>query len=881
MTYLRILAHRLRSLFAWRRTERELDAELRAHLELLQQENIRKGLSREEAAQAARREFGGLEQTKEIYRDQRGLPFVSNFLRDARHSMRILRRSPGFTVVAVLTVALGVGTSSAMFSVVRGVLLKPLPYPEPGRLVMIYLHGRGLDRGIMGNADFLALHERQQAFEHVAAFSPSMMGITLTGLGAPQMIPGMSVTPDFFSVLGVQPVLGRGFLPDEGRPGGPLSVVVSHHFWEEFLHRDPDIASRRLMLEGKSYAVVGVMSPSFQFGPPRDLWLVLQLQPPQARPPFWLVPIGRLKQGVSQAAAVTDATRIARQVQQQFPRSEDTDAIIVPMKEAWVGDTREPLLILFAAVGFVLLICVANVANLQLSRSSARMKEMAIRTALGAGRGRLMIQLLTESVILAIVGSVLGLGIAYYGLRVLSAFGPDVLPRMQEIAIDTRVFLFAGAVAVATGILFGLAPASVTSLSLGGTLKEGSRGVSSGRATRRLHNALVVVEFSLALMVLTGAGLLLRSLSELEAVNPGFNPSHIFTALISLPDQRYAKASQVTSFYEQLLEHIKNSPGIENAAIALSLPPNLLELTNPFHVEGHPDVPGQPAPAVAEIPISAGYFQTLGVPLLRGRYFSDADRAPGTHVLIINESMAQRYFPGEDPIGKRVQTGEADPKADWDTIVGVVGNVKYEGLGTKDDATMYVPYFDSGWCPWFVQSLYIVVRTRVAPERALSALQSAVWSLDNQLPLARARTMDQLLYESVSSARLRTVIFSIFAALALFLAMVGIYGVIAYAVSQRTNEIGIRVALGAGRLGILKLILKQVFTLTLAGLGIGVAGAVVLTRYLSSLLYGITPTDPLTFAVVSTTLAAVALVAAYIPARRALGVDPLVALRYE
>ena len=878
---LRLFFSRLLSALRQRKLDENLDAELHEHLRLLTEANVRRGMNSKEAAQAARREFGGLEQTKEAYRNAGGLAWFENFLRDARHGVRLLRRSPGFTFVTVLTLALGVGASSAMFSVVRGILLKPLPFPEPGSLVVIYLHGRGLDRGILGTADFLALEQRQNSFEHVAAFSPSSMGITLTGLGAPQVIPGMYVTSDFFSVLGVQPSIGRGFAPAEGKPGGAFSVVVSRRFWEQFLHADPAVLGRNLTLDGKNYSVVGVMPPGFQFGPSRDLWPALELKPPEGRPPFWLVTIGRVKRGLSQQAAEADSGRIARQVHEQFPQSDDNDAVLVPMKHVFTSDARDPLLILFAAVGFVLLICLVNVANLQLSRSTTRFKEMAIRTALGAGRGRLMVQLLTESVILATVGSALGVALAYYCVRTLPALIPDVLPRIAEIAVDGRVLLFSGVIAVISGILFGVVPAFVSSSSAGDTLREASRATISGRTTRRLHNGLVVAEFSLAVIVLAGAGLLIRSLLQLQAVNPGFQPAHILTGFVSLPDERYAKASQVTAFYEDLLERIRTSPGVENAAIALSLPPNLLELTNPFHIEGHPEVPGQAAPAVAEIPISANYFQTLGVPLLRGRYFSATDQSPGTHILIINESMAQRYFAGEDPIGKRVQTGEANPKADWYTIVGIVGNVKYEGLGQKDDATMYVPYFDSGWCPWFVHSLYVVVRSSASAENAVSAVQSALWSLDNQLPLIRVRTMDQLLYESVASSRLRAVVFGVFAAFALLLAMVGIYGVMAYSVSQRTNEIGIRVALGAERAEILTLILKHAFVLTTTGLLLGVGGAIILTRYLSTLLYGVKPTDPLTFAAVSLLLATVALLASYLPARRAVRVDPLVALRYE
>jgi putative ABC transport system permease protein len=860
--------------------EDDLQAELESHLQMSKQDRIERGAAVEEAEHASQRELGNVGLIREVTREMWGRTAMERLIQDLRHAIRMLFKAPGFAAVSILTLGLGIGANTAIFSVVNGVILKPLPYAQPERLVGIFLHGRGLDRGSMGNADFLALDQRQQTFEHVAAISPSSLGFTLTGFGAPQIVPGTSVTPEFFSVLGVQPVLGRTFFAEEGKPGGNLSVVVSYRFWEEFLHADPAAVGGSVMVNGKGHTVIGILPPDFHFGRHNELWPILQLESAQQRPPYWLIPIGRLKPGVSEAQAAADASRIAAQVQQQFPRSEDTSAIIVPMKELVVGDVSEALLVLLGAVGFVLLIAVVNVANLQLSRASSRGREMAIRTALGAGRRRLVSQLLTESVVLAALGGTLGLGFAYYGIRIGLALSPDVVPRMNEVTIDGRVLVFTAGIAIVTGILFGLAPAlRFANSPLGDSLKGGSRAGTSSRGTRRLHHALVVAEFSLALVVLAGAGLLIRTLFELQSVSPGFSTSHIQTALLPLPRARYSDAPQLTSFYEQLLERIRNSPGVEAAAIALSLPPNLLELTNPFHIEGASVVPGQSAPAVAEIPISEDYFRALGVPLFRGRYFSQADRSPGTHVLIINENMARRYFAGRDPIGKRVQTGEDDPKGDWYTIVGVVGNVKYEGLGKQDEPAMYVPYFDSGWCPWFVREMYIVVRGAHTPDPA--TIQSAVRSLDNQLPLAQVRTMDQLLYESIAGPRFRAVLFGVFAALALVLAVIGIYGVMAYTVSQRTHEIGIRMALGAQRGTIVRSVLRQGGRLAILGVVIGSAVTLVLSRTLSGLLFGVRNTDPLTFMVVVALLLGVALAACYLPARRAMRVDPMVALRYE
>jgi predicted permease len=882
MRRLRALVARLAGLFRKDRRERELAAEMDSHLQMHIEDNLRAGMSPEDARREAYMKLGGVEQTKENYRERRGFPLVETFLQDSRYASRMLSKSPGFTAVAVLTLALGIGANTAIFSVVNGVVLKPLPYRQPDRLMSLFLHGRGLDRGVMGVSDFLALDERQKVFEQVAAFSPSTTGFTLTGLGSPQMIPGTSVTSDFFSVLGIQPVLGRSFLPAEGRPGGHLSVIVSHRFWEQFLHADPAAIGSTINLDGKSYTVIGILPLGFHFGPHNELWPILQFQPVRQRPPYWLLTIGRLKPGISETQAAADASLIAKQVHEQFPLSDDTSTIVVPLKDLMVGDSSEALLILLCAVGFVLLIAVVNVANLHLSRSGSRVREFAIRSALGAGRRRLMCQLLTESLILAALGGVVGLAIAYGGVRTILALSPDALPRIEEIAVDGRVLAFTSLIAIITGILFGLIPALRSAGSpVGESLKEGSRLATSGRSARRLHGALVVAEFALALVVLTGAGLLIRTLSQLEAVNPGFNSTHLVTALLTLPKGRYANAPQVTSFYEELLGRVKNTPGIEAASIAMSLPPNLLELTNPFHIEGKPDAPGQPAPAVGEIPVGTDYFATLGIPLFRGRLFSDQDRSPATHVLVINENMARRYFPDRDPVGTRVQTGEYDPKGGWYTIVGVVGNVKYEGLGEKDQPTMYVPYFDSGWCPWFTREMYVVVRSASDPEKVVSALQSAALSLDNQLALAHVRTMNQLLHESVAGSRFRAVLFGVFATVALVLAMIGIYGVMAYSVSQRTREIAIRVALGAHRMNILRTILREGAGLALLGVATGFVVALALSRALAGLLFGVHAADPVTFVAVSALLLVVALAACYVPARRAMRVDPIVALRYE
>jgi len=873
---------RFAGLFRRDRGERELTAELESNLELHIQENLRRGISPPEARRQALIKLGGLEPAKEACREQRGAPLVESLAQDVRFGARMLRKNPAFTAAAVLTLALGIGANSAVFSVVNGVLLKPLPYPEPERLEMIFLHGGVLDRGPMGAADFLALHERQRAFDAVAAFSPSTLGFALSGFGSPQMIAGTAVTPGFFSVLGMQPVLGRAFLEEEGKFHGPQAVVVSDHFWKQFLGANSAAVGRKITLGEESYTVVGVMPPGFRFDPPGELWPVMQLRPPQQRPPYGLFAIGRLKHGVSEAQAAADATQIAAQVQKQYPQSEEITSIVEPMKGFLVGRERQGLFTLLGAVAFVLLIAVVNVASLQLSRAAARGREMAIRTALGAGRARLIQQLLTESVLLAAAGGAVGLAVAYGGVRAMLALTPGDLPRAHEVGIDVRVLAFTAAIALLAGILFGLAPSLHSFVSsVSDWLKQGSRTSTAGRGSRRPHKALVVAEISLALVVLVGAGLLIQTLFKTQSVSPGFNSSHIVTALLDLPKDRYFKPAAVTAFYDQLLERAANSPGIAGAAIALSLPPNQLELTNPFHIEGQPNLPGQSAPAVAEIPISDGYFRALGVPLFRGRYFNDGDRAESTHILIINQGMARRYFPGQDPVGKRLQTGEYDPKGDLYTIVGVVGNVKYEGLDAEDTPAMYVPYRDSGWCPWFVRSMYVVVRSASSTEAAASALHSSVASLDSQLPIILERTMDELLYTSVEGPRFRAILFGIFAALALILAATGIYGVIAYSVSQRTQEIGVRMALGASQSSVFGMMVKQGLRLALVGVAIGLCASFALTRLISKLLFGVGAHDPSALAGAAVLLTVVALAACYLPARRAVRINPTVALRGE
>ena len=886
----------LSRLFSRRQLHHDLSAEMHAHLDEKIDALVASGLSREEATGAARREFGNVILLEERSREVWLWPSLESFFTDVRFALRMLRKSPGFTAVAILTLALGIGANTAIFSVVNSVLLKPLPYPDSGRMTMIFLQwpSQGILQGGMGNADFMALHQRQRSFLAVAAFSSPDNGFTLTGKGDTIEIPGSNVTSGFFSVMGQKPILGRTFLPNESDPGQARTVVVSCRFWKQNLAADPSAIGRSITLDEQSYTVIGVMPPDFHFGnAARDeLWPILQLRDIHQRPPYNLMVMGRLKPGISTAVASADATRIAAEVGREYPLSGENDAAVVPMKDFWVGKATPALLFLLGAVVLVLLIAIVNVANLQIARFTTRQREMTIRSALGAGWPRLARQLLTECLVLGAIGAAFGLWLAYYGLEAIKIVGtsndnfltltPQLLPRLNEVSVDGRVLALTAVIAFLASVLFGLAPVlGMRAPSLDESLKPSDRSGAGSSRSRLTQNILVISEFSLALVLLAGASLFLRSLLRADAVSPGFQPAHVVATEINLPPARYGKPDQVTSFYRQLLDELSAMPAIEGAGLTGSAPPNLLEVMNPFHMEGQSYAPGKSSYLAEEIPISENYFRALGIPLVAGRFFNDQDRLPTRHELIINRSMAERYFHGRSAVGQRVQTGDADPKSDWYTIVGVVGNVKYEGLTAKDQSTMYVPIYDDGWNPWFTRSLFLLIRTPQNPGQLASPLRATLASLDRDVPLSTVETMDQLLSQSVSGPRYGTVLVAIFAALALVLAAVGIYGVISYTVTRRTREIGIMIALGAQRSDVLRLVLGQSLRLAVIGAVIGIATALAVMRLMAGLLYGVSASDPLTFVFVPGLLILVALAACYIPARRAMRVDPMVALRHE
>jgi putative ABC transport system permease protein len=804
---------------------------------------------------------------------------MPSLVQDVRYALRLLVKRPGFAAVAILTLALGIGATTAIFTVVNAVLLSPLPFRDADRLVEVQIiskNGKGFP---LPDADFLAWRAGNQTCDAVAVYERSTA--TLTGDGAPEQIGAAGVTDRFFDVLGARPQVGRVFQDGDDKPGAAKTVVLGHAFWARRFHGDPHAVGRTVSLDGVSHTIVGVMPASVRFpAGDIDLWRILTMNTPSRRGPYYTTGVARLKAGVGLTGLRANLEAIALGLKRQYPAPADWTLNAVTLHEAIVGDVRQILYVLLGAVGFLLSIATANVANLLLARAAAREREMALRGALGAGRGRIVAQLVTESVVLAIVSGLAGLLLAAWGTQALLVMAPKGIPRLDEVRMSVPVFLFALGVASVCGIAFGLVPALRASRTpLVETLKDGGRG-GAGAGQRRVQRLLVVSEIALALVLSVGAGLMIRSFAALQRVSPGFDPGHLLTFEVSLPEVQYREDAKVRGFYDALLQRLEAVPGVRSVGLTISLPPNLLEVTDNFMVEGQVLLPNQSAPVGPIVMASDALFRTLGVPLLRGRMFDARDEPGGAPAVIINEALARKYFAGVDPVGRRFKHGGPErpigPNNPWKEVVGVVGDIKYSGLDTAPEPTFYMPYRQN---PWIRQ--FAIVRTASDPAGLASAAREIVASLDKDVPVARLRTMDELMTASVAPPKFRTVLVAIFAIVGLLLAAIGIYGVMAYAVSERTHELGVRMALGADRRDVVRLVIGEALLLAAAGVALGLAGAFATTRLLRSLLFGVTATDAGTFAAISALLVVTALVASYVPARRAMRVDPMVALRYE
>jgi putative ABC transport system permease protein len=804
---------------------------------------------------------------------------MDTLFQDLRFALRMLLKNPGFTAVAAITLALGIGANTAIFSVVNSTLLRPLPYREPDRLSFLTIDRREQGhRFTVSNSDFLMLRDGMQSFETLAAYQPGR--INFRAGGEPERIPGMWVSADFFSTLGVSPQLGRAFARDEDRPGRPPVAVISHDLWQRQFYGDPAAIGRTVTIDDRAFSVIGVMPADFSFLRASDVWPILQIDPPTRRPPFQHRLVGRLKPGVVQEQVSADLRRMHDLVERTYPDPQQPGWAFVaePLKEYIVGDVRPALLMLLVAVGFVLLIATANVANLLLSRAASREREMGVRAALGAPRLRLIRQLLTESLLLAGLGGGLGLIVGLWGIDALKALDPGNLPRLGEVGIDWGVLAFTSVAALSSGVLFGLAPALQMSRGrLSQALKAGGRSVTESRARQRLRGLLVVAQMTLALMLLVAAGLMVKSFVRLRELDPGFTPERLLTIQLSLPESRYKDPKQISAFYGRLIERLRELPGVAAASYSDSIPPVGLQIIEVLGVEGQTVPAGQNNPLVEEILIGTDYFRALGIPLLKGRATLPSDNADAPPVALVNETLARRYFPGGEAVGRRIRAGGFGPDDPWITIVGVVADVKNNGLAADRASAIYLPYEQLP----LIGQIHLLLRCAADPTGLVEPVRQAVQGMDEGLPLGNIRTGDQLLTAAAGRPRFNTLLIALFAGVALLLAAVGIYGVISYSTAQRTHEIGVRLALGARPADVVRLVVGQGVRLASLGVGLGLAGALALTWLMKSLLFGVSATDPSTFAVITVLLAGVALLASYLPARRATRVDPMSALRSE
>jgi putative ABC transport system permease protein len=825
-------------------------------------------------------------QLRETNRELQGLPIVETFLQDTRYAFRMLRKSPGFTAVAVLTLALGIGANTAIFSVVYAVVLKPLPYAHPDQLVNVFQAKP--QEGVGGTgwsyANFAELRRQNSVFSEMAGAQKHQL--TLTARGEPYIVNTSVVTPELFSLFGQKPLAGRTFLSEDGQAGAPPVVVLSENLWRGSFAADPNTIGSSINLDKRSFTVIGIMPAAFRFPSlteSEQVWIPLVQDPlfgswiPR-RGGHWLQVTGRLKPGVSMTQAQAELDAISARLAKAFPAENDGWAIrMVPLQQMIVGNARSPLLVLLGAVGLVLLIACANIANLLLTRATSRAREIAVRTTLGAGRARIIRQLLSETAMLGLLGGVAGIALAYCGVQGLTSLLPPSLPQVNAIRVDHVVLGFALLLSVIASCSFGLAPALFAANSnLQMSLREG--GARSGETgnRRRARSFLAAGEMALAMVLLVAAGLLLRSFANLMSVSPGFDVQHVVKADISLPQFQYSTPRQWTAFSDELLARIQAQPGLEDSAVAVPRPIADGQVNLAFDIVGNPPWSAGTSRTADYVSVSPDYFRVMGIPLVAGRFFNQHDVASAPRVSLISQAMARLYFPNQDPLGKRLIFGFPPDGGAEREVVGIVGDVRDAGLGQNPGPMMYVPYRQA---PFWGANL--VLKTTLSPSSVAAAIREEVRKMDKDLPVTDVAAMPDIIEASVAQPRVGTFLLGVFAVMALVLAATGIFGVISYSVSCRTNEMGIRMALGASSGTILRMVLRETLLLAFAGLAVGVPGALVAARLLGHLLFGVSANDPVTLAAVAATLATVAALAGYLPARRAMRVDPMVALRYE
>ena len=867
---------RLRSLFRRGQVEAELNEELRYHLERQIEVNTAAGMSVEEARYAALRAMHGLDQRKEECRDMRRVRLIEDLWRDFRFSLRSLLKRPGFTAIALLALALGIGANTAIFSLVNAVILQPLPYRDPDRLISVYGTRNRSTQGSVGPTDFLDYRSQNKTFEQFAASGSMMLPMNLTGSGEPERLNASIITGNYFDTFGVRPALGRGFSLENEKTGQDHVTVLSHAFWQTRFGGDPNIVNKTINLDGKAYEVLGVMPAEVVLPQPAQLWVPINFDADpemKMRNARFLRGIGRLKEGVTLDQAQTDTDLIAAQLEQQYPDSNTGWSLrLIPLREILVGGSRTMLFILFGAVGFVLLIACANVANLLLVRAAARQKEIAMRTALGASRLRIIRQMITESLLLAIFGGALGALLAVAGVKLLVSFSEDSIPRTANVKIDATVLAFTLLISLATGLLFGLAPAIRTMKeNLVDALKDGIRGGSEATVKNRTRSLLVVFESAIAVMLLIAAGLLIRSLVALQNVDPGFDPNNVLTLRVDLPRQKYNTPEKASNFFEQLEIRVAGLPGVEAVGLITDLPLSGEARDMPYRVEGRP--------ATSDIAfvdfrrVNKNYFSAMRIPLRRGRNFTEQEVRQSDKAIVVSQAFVVSVFPNEEALGKRLIIWSGIRNEPYE-IIGIVGDTRYQSLQGEPSATMYVPTRE-------LLFVNLVIRTQGDPLSLVGGVRKEVNALDPDQPIAAIRPMTEWVAMSAAGARYRTTLLGLFALLAMILAATGIYGVMSYSVAQRTQEIGVRMALGARPLDVLKLVVRQGMMLALIGVIVGLAGALALTRVMSSLLFGVTERDPITFVAVAALLIVVAFISCFVPAHRATRVDPLIALRCE